>query len=791
MKFVRAILPLLLTTVLVYVLNKPMGSIPALGPLLDPIGGFWGNAESTDNNFNASLQSDKIQEDASVWFDDRMVPHITASNDYDLYFLQGYTHAYFRLWQMDLQTRAAAGRVSELQGEKAINYDREQRRKGMVYGAEQKLKAMEGDERTKIALDGYRDGVNQFIASLTMGNKPVEYKLMGFEPEEWTNIKTALLLMYMADDLTGDVHDIGLTYYLQNVLTQEQIDFFFPEKAPGSTPVIPVGTKFAEPSMTMPAMPNGKVWADIDFVKKPTDKSEEGKGSNNWAVSGSRTQSGKPILCNDPHLALNLPSLWFEVQLTAPGINVYGVSLPGAPGVVIGFNDNISWGFTNNYRDVKDYYAIQPVDENNYSFDEQTKPYSKRVEVIKVKGAADVNDTVNYTVHGPVIYDEHYKEPNGIKQHLALKWMALKESNELLSLYLLNRASNYEGYVNAIGYFHCPAQNFIYSDTKGDIALWGQGQYINKWKGQGKYIMDGSSSNTLWGDEIPVSENPHAYNPEKGYLSSANQNVSDTTYPYWYNGRFNELRAWRINEVLDTLQQVTVKDMFRLQSDDHSVLARMVLPYLLSNVEAGGKYFDILKDWDYNYSPDSEVPTVFQVWWHFLYRDIWKNTFKISPDGLLPLPERTVQIMLTENSRIPDLKQIITTSFSKAKDSLDKLAASSLQWYRVKNTSVNHLAKLAPFSYTDLHTGGWGNTVNAMKGNHGPSWRMVVEMTDVPQGYGIYPGGQSGNPGSKYYFSFLDKWAGGKYNELTFIPKATKPDDNVVKYTWSISKKNR
>jgi len=790
MRYLKAILPLMLTVIIVYVLNKPIGSSPAIGKLLDPIGGFWASAEPADKDFSATISIKGVQDEIDIWFDDRMVPHINAKNDHDLYFAQGYIHAYFRLWQMDLQTRAAGGRISELLGDKALNYDREQRRKGMVYGAEKSLKAMEADPRTKTALDAYRDGVNEYISSLSSKDYPIEYKLMGFAPQPWENINTALLLMYMADDLTGDVHDIGLTYYLQNVLTPEELDFYFPEKINGSTPVIPAGTKFDSASLKQPPVPEGDIWAKVDFKKEPKGNSESGKGSNNWALSGSRTKSGKPILCNDPHLSLNLPALWYQVQLSAPGINVYGVSLPGAPGVVIGFNDSISWGFTNNYRDVKDFYAIDKKNDDTYRFDGINMPFEKRMETISIKGKPDYIDTVSYTLHGPVLYDESFKEPNGIQQPLALKWMALSESNELLSLYLLNRAKSYNDYVTAIGYFLCPAQNFIYSDVKGNIALWGQGQFVNKWPGQGKIIMIGYKSTTQWGELIPVAENPHVLNPQQGFVSSANQNVTDSTYPYWYNGRFNEFRAWRINEMLDTVQHVTVEDMFSMQSDEHSVLARNITQLMLDAVVLCGvndEYVTELLNWDYNYHADSKAATIFHVWWTMMYNKIWSEKFKVAPGGLWPLPERTMQILLNEPGRIKGVDKIIVGSYATAKDSLEKLkAADGLEWYKMKNTSVNHLAKLKPFSYAEIKTGGWGNTINAMKGNHGPSWRMVVEMNDVPEGYGVYPGGQSGNPGSKYYATFIDKWSKGEYDRLTFVSEGQQPAQDNVKYTWTI-----
>lgn len=792
MRVLGAILPLVLTVVLVYLLSIPIGSNPAIGKLLDPAGGFWANARCVDKGYDLELNSTLIKDEVSVWFDERLVPHIEANSDFDLYYAQGYVHAYFRLWQMDLQTRAAAGRISEILGPKAIEYDRGQRRKGMVYGAEQSLAAMEANPLSKTALDGYTAGVNSFISSLSARNYPLEYKLMGFAPEEWDNMRSALLLMYMADDLSGDVHDIGLTYYLQNVLTKEEMDFFFPEKVSGSTPVMPAGTVFDPVSLSRPDVPEGELFPKINFIQQPEDKQENGKGSNNWAVSGARTASGKPILCNDPHLSLNLPALWYEVQLTAPGINVYGVSLPGAPGVVIGFNDSIAWGFTNNYRDVKDFYTIDVIDKNTYRYNSTATQFNKRAEVIKVKGGKDVIDTVRYTVHGPLIYDEDFKEPNGIEQPLALRWMALEKSNELLSVSLLNRAKNYSEFVTAINYFLCPAQNFIYADTKGNIALWGQGQYVNKWKEQGKYIMSGKDSTTMWGDLVPVSENPHVVNPEQGFLSSANQNVSDTTYGYWYNGKFTELRAWRINDMLDTIDQVRVEDMFRMQNDEYSVLAAKVTPFLLGvldtyNVHDG--YTVLLENWNYRYSADSKAASIFHLWWAKLYATLWANTYDVSPDGLMPLHERVAQILLEDKGRFKNTDKVIVASYKVATDTLKHLEENGgIEWYKLKNTSINHLAKLKPFSYAGIHNGGWGNTVNAMKGNHGPSWRMVVQMNDKPVGYGIYPGGQSGDASSKYYGTFIDKWSAGEYNKLSFISKGEQADEQMVKYKWTIQK---
>lgn len=792
MRKLLAIALLICTTILVYVLDKPIAGIPALGRLLDPVSGCWANAEPVNKDFTGAHNFPALKDEVNVSFDEYMIPHISAKNDYDLYYMQGYIHAYFRLWQMDLQTRAAAGRVSEVLGEKALNFDRTQRRKGMVYGAEQSLKAMEADPRSKQMLDAYTAGINAFIDSRIFRTYPLEYKLTGQKPESWTNLKSALLLKYMADDLTGYTEDIALTV-LRDMLSQEEFSSLYPERLNGANTVIPHDTIPQIPSLKAPVAPADSIaWAHLNATD--FEKTEEGKGSNNWALSGSRTRSGVPILCNDPHLGLNLPSLWFVAQLTAPGINVYGATLPGSPGVVIGFNDNISWGFTNNYRDVKDFYAVKESSKHSYWFGGKETNYEDRIEVIKIKGKPDYIDTVHYTVHGPVMYDERFHGPGGLKKPLAMCWMAHKPGNEVLALYLLNRANSYDDYTKAIWKFLCPAQNMLYADKAGNIALWGQGQFINKWKGQGRYVMNGADSSTLWNEKIPVAENPHAYNPAQGYLASANQTITDTTYPYWYNGYFYEFRSWRINSVLRKTRNATVQDMFALQNDVYSVLAANVLPLMLEHLNASTitdkerGYLDMLGGWDYRLTAESKAATVFQVWWNNFYNGIWSSRFGKVPDVLYPSPERTMQLLQQGSPYLGNIEDAVANSLHNSIDSLEKLKrAHRLEWYHAKNTTIKHLARLAPFSFSDLKIGGWGNVVNAAKGDHGPSWRMVVQMTKDIEAYGVYPGGQSGNPGSKYYVTFLDKWVKGEYYKLDFY---TADKKQTPKYTWTIHAKS-
>ncbi len=800
MRLLRTLLLLFFTAGLIFLLDQPLSGLPALGRLLDPVNGWAAQAEPMGQFTSQDINLEALELPATVFFEERMVPHIVAQSEHDLYFLQGYIHAYFRLWQMDFQTRAAAGRVGEVVGERmakdprtgkirnaVLEFDRGQRRKGMVFGAENSLEAMEADARTKLMLDAYRDGINSFITSLKFKDLPLEYKLMGFAPEPWTNLKTALLLKYMADDLTGYTEDFALTA-LRDALGTEQFNFLFPERRLQSKPVIPEGTAFAPASLSRPSSPpDDSVW--VHFSSKAVarlDDYETAVGSNNWVLGGVHTRTGAPILCNDPHLGLNLPSLWFEMQLQSPEMNVYGVSLPGAPGIIIGFNDSLSWGFTNNYRDVKDFYEIERLNAGQYIFDGQSKNFDKRVETIGIKGKPDFTDTVYYSLHGPIMYDPSFPDPLGTGRLFAVQWMAHRASNELAAVYLLNRARDYLAFTEAIAHFECPAQNMIYADRAGNIAIWGQGVFINKWKDQGRYVMKGNTSATLWGEKIPVAENPHVLNPAQGFLFSANQITTDTSYPYWYNGYFHDFRSDRIYELLTATAPATVEDNMNMQQDVVSELARAGMPVLETLLRP-----DTIAraEWQGALNADSRDATRFQVFWELFYDKLWKKDFS---GTLYPSPERTLDILLNDTSVAyhSAIVQAVEQVRQNWQDSLSRLAGAD-SWYEAKNTRLTHLARIDAFGYQHLKIGGWGVTINAAKPTHGPSWRMVVSLDkDSIRAFGVYPGGQSGNPGSPFYGSSVSRWAEGKYYRLLFLPRNAKGAQSQT-HVWTLHPKGK
>jgi len=423
MKILRFILSLALTLAITIALNTRVAMIPPLGKFLDPVNGFWQNAETRDVRMPERLEFTELQQPVKVLYDDNLVPHIFALNNHDLYFAQGYVTASHRLWQMELQTHAAAGRVSEILGPSTLNFDRTQRRRGMVLGAKNSLVALERSPEVNAAVQHYADGVNAFINSLGYRDLPFEYKLLDNGPEVWTPLKTGLLLIYMSNTLNTGEKDIQNTNF-RSLYGKEMLDLLYPDMENPEDPIVENydqwGFHAPAPSVESSAI-EGLVNMD------PGEGSDPNNGSNNWVVSGSKTASGHPILSNDPHLGLNLPSIWFQVQLNAPKINTYGASLPGSPSVILGFNDSIAWGATNGQRDVVDWYAVKFQDESmdKYLLDGEWIVTEKEIEEFKIRGEDSFYDTIVYTRWGPVFYDDNFRSsPKRNLEGYAYRWIA-------------------------------------------------------------------------------------------------------------------------------------------------------------------------------------------------------------------------------------------------------------------------------------------------------------------------------------------------------------------------------
>ena len=808
----------LVTTGLVVTLNTQLKlgatKSPKLGYFLSPQHGFWKNAENINTNFDATILANDLKGDVDVTIDDRLVPHIYADNDLDAYYVQGYLHAKFRLWQMDFQTRVASGRLSEIAGADKLSIDRFFRRLGMVYGAEQTESYInENNPVMKATVDSYTAGVNAYINQLKPEDLPFEYKLMNYAPELWTPKKTYLFLMFMSYDLTGRsaTTDLQLTN-TRDYLGYDLFQKLYPNQQDSLDPIIPRGTEFAETSIK-PIKPGS---ADTAYLKMPAPKKlfryeespeapNKNNGSNNWAVSGSKTKSGRPILCSDPHLGLNLPSLWFEVQITTPTHSTYGASFPGSPAVIIGFNDSLAWGVTNAGRDVLDYYEVKFKDstQNEYWYNGTWKNVTKRTEVIKVKDSADVIENISMSHWGPVMFDAFYQNQQSNGKNLAVKWTAHNTSTGVETFYKLNRAKNVSDYLQAISLWKCPGQNFVMATKTGTIAIKQQGDFVARWERQGDFIMPGEDSTYDWQGIIPGNENPMIMNPSRGFVSSANQKSTDASYPYYLGtaASFPLYRGISVNQHLTPMTQITPEDMMALQTNNDNVFAAQARPALNRLIQMdllspqAKRMVTILNAWDFKNDENSKGITVFKLIWDSVESAVWSDELAGSkipltkPESFVLLEQicRDTNFTVADDIRTKDkvetLKDQVTVGIERATQQLLILEKENkLTWGSFKATRVVHLTKIPALSRLNLPIGGGVNIINATTENHGPSWRMVVHMTDEIEAYGLYPGGQSGNPGSPFYDNFVDYWAAGKYYRLLFLSKEKLKESERAKW---------
>ncbi len=816
MKIIKFLISLSITVLLIWSLNRSWvvggNRIPPLGKFLDPFHGFWQNIEAKNHKLPEKLDIPGLKKPVTIVFDSIMIPHVFAQNDEDLYLAQGYVTALHRLWQMEFQTHAAAGRISELIGagkdNAVLNYDRGQRRLGMVFAAENAFKRMDGDPVAKMVAFKYAEGINTYIQSLSYKDLPLEYKLMDYAPEEWTPLKSALLLRSMAQTLNIGDKDMQMTNALA-LFGKEMVDLLYPDVEPVGDPIVDRTDRWdfepVKTEDTQPALPAELIAISGLTTPDPTI------GSNNWAVSGSRTKTGAPILCNDPHLNITLPSIWYAIQLHSPSVNVMGVSLPGAPGVIIGFNDSIAWGVTNAQRDLVDWYKIKFENSGKakYELDGDWKETKSVVEKFAVRDQPAYYDTVVYTHWGPIPYDENYRPENN-RKHYAFRWIAHDESEELLTFYKLNRAKNHGDYMKALDHYSSPAQNFVFASITGDIAMRIQGKFPVRSKSEGKFVLDGSQSVSGPQAYIPFEHNVMDKNPERGFVSSANQYPADATYPYYINAvSYEAYRNRRINNILRESSAVTVSDMMKLQNDNYGIKAEESIPFLLDRLDVTAlnnteQYaFQTLKSWDYFYHADAEGAAYFEAWWTNLFPMIWDEMRNDEVSLSYPTTWNTINLMKTKpeldfydikgTPEKETLTDLIRQSFSKGVAEVvqwktDKGVTDKISWADYKDTYLEHLTRTEALGLYVQH-GGYANTVNAASRKNGPSWRMIVSMEqDGPKAYATYPGGQSGNPGSVHYSSMLDHWASGKYFSLLFLQK---PEDagNKTNFTTTLNPK--
>lgn len=808
MKTFRFILSFAITIALGVTLNSKIDSVPPLGKFFSPFHGFWQNAENEAINLESKISLELVSDSVNIYFDDLLIPHIFASNEKDLFFTQGYITAFHRLWQMEFQLLAADGRVSEILGEQALTFDRTQRRIGLRYGAQNSEEIFKKEEPEIYSLiEAYSDGVNSFIESLDYKDYPIEYKLLDYKPEKWTPYKCFLLISNMNNMLSRGERDLEHTNAIK-LFGRDIFEILYPERPDVIDPVIPKGTAFDFDPIEVE---KPEVIFPITFTDPIIEQPDPNNGSNSFVVSGEKTANGRVILTNEPDLSLNQPSIWYVMHMNSPGFNTMGATLPGGPGIVIGFNDSIAWGNTNAKRDLVDWYYIEFKDENRdeYRYNGNWVPTKKVIEQFKIRGGSSYNDTIIYTHHGPVVYDRNFNGSRSKVSNLAMRWTAHDASKELKAIYMGNKASNYNEWVEAFSHFSGPPQNYSFASVNGDIALWVNGKFPVKWKEQGKFLMDGSNIDHEWKEFMPQSHNLHVLNPEQNFVSSANQHPADSLYPYYqYDYSFEHYRGRRINDRLRVLNDIKVEDMMKLQHDNFNYNASEVLPLMLDSLDTASftknesDYYSQLKEWDYFNNPDLKAPSIYQTWWKLLnnklwdeidssdvklYRPNWYNTYSILKNN------PSFQMIDNQSTELKETSgDLYRITFKETIEELNEYLeteGNSLEWYQFKNTTIKHILRLAPFSKGNVKIGGYSSIVNAASSTHGPSWRMIVELGDGEvNAWGVYPGSQSGNPGNPKYGHMIEDWASGKYNKLVFESNLDASHEQI-KYTVTLKSK--
>lgn len=778
MQLIKVIIAHLLLAVTLWGLWQPLGNIPAPVSLLDPKHGILGSALPPDipNNIEGLAGPLKVSVDSFG------VPIIYANSEADAYFMQGYLTARDRLWQMDFMARIAAGRLSEILGPDQLETDRYLRRIGMVTAAQAAASVMMANDTTRSMLLAYCSGVNQWIKSLPTGKLPIEFKMLGYRPEPWSPFRAALILKLMCLDLTGYSEDIERTAILRKI-GPERYAQIFPMYPDPQAPIIPGGSQNIQAPLPLP--PDTSFLADALIAPFDLPGASPFNGSNNWAVDGTRSTTGFPVLCNDPHLRLSLPPIWYEAAISCGEMLVHGVSIPGTPGIIIGFNKNVAWGLTNASRDVWDWYAVNlDPKAGTILLDGKQQPVTYRLDTILVKGGNTVIDTVWETPFGPVVYDPSFRKEDK-PVWLALHWQAHTASNEPMFFYQMNHARNRQDCINALPWFETPAQNVIFADTAG-IGICQAGTHLVRPQWHGVFILDGTRSSTLLSHRIPAGHNPQTHQSTTGFLFSANQHPTDSVYPYPVYGIFDHCRGRRIQQCLRTSACFLPEQVRDIQSDVVSLKAleasRLLFRHLLSESYPA----EIINAWKAWYADSCPylarhtMPTLCEFFCDSLMKLVWDDW---QVPGKIIRPDETVTFrMLTEHAdawyvdrpgtaRLELVSELIVSAFEGALQHWNAMPETERFWGEYMQVRLQHYTRLPVWGHTWKGKSGSPDCINALGSTHRPSVRFSVVLGPHPWAWIHLPGGQSGYPASPQYIDQLDLWKSFRYRKVELEPK--------------------
>jgi penicillin G amidase len=836
---VRVLPAAVVSLVVLGVLAAGVGPVPALGQVLDPGRGVWTSAATGGTAHSEDLAIPGLQHPVSVFFTAQGVPSIRAADEHDLYLAQGYVEASYRLAQMDVDRRLGEGRLAELAGSADLSSDEFELRLGLLRTATQEWAQTGASSTTGQELTAYSAGVNDYIAhARATGAWPALFTLTGVYPRDWTPVDSLVIQEVLTQELDFTTAPLDYALLEESLGAAKTMQWFPVQPANKQTPYDPgpyqdlgltpiaadaassAGTDVTGPATGEPAPGNaaqgnaaqgnaaqgnaadaaeaaGALLADVNRL--PAGQVHQYSDSNAWAANGP-SASGGSILAGDPHLPLTLPSTWYQLALSAPGLAVSGVSLPGLPGIVIGHNEHIAWSLTDVQNQSTLFYAEQTSKSRpgEYYWRGAWRKMQQARYTINVHGGAAVHLTVDITVHGPIMTQAG--------QTLAVDWMGNVPSPDLGVMSQIMRASDFAQFRQALSAWKAPTQNFVYADDAGNIGAISAGYYPEVAHGDPWLPLPGTGADDIAG-VIPYAAVPQVYNPPGHVVATANQRPVSASYPYYIGTSADSFDpGYRASEIYSFLRArpATTASFASLQVSVVDSLAGQMVPSLLAALRAGPALTSAeqtamaqLTGWNDEMSAGSAgaaiwysfwseyLAAVFQPWWTADKVPVQKDPGNINVSigqGSLneDLQEWTLADPGNQAFTTPDgvhrtAPQVMRSAFAAAVRQLSaKLGGSpaSWTWGKLHSTQIPALTGATALGYGPRPAGGDPFTVNAANGypvsSQGPSWRMIVNWTGQGQAVAqdIYPGGQSENPASAWYSNLIDDWWNDRYQVM-------------------------
>ena len=796
---------------------------------------FYYLSRSSFPRTNGEIRLEGLNSPVEVIRDANGIPHVYASSAHDLFFAQGYVHAQDRFWQMDFWRHIGSGRLSEMFGAATIETDMFLRTLGFDVIVSTEIKQLGGD--AVASLQSYADGVNAYLAEHQSISISLEYGILGllnpdYTPEPWRIENTLTWAKMMAWDLGGNM-DIEIRQaILSQSLSPDELDDVTPAY-PGDHPVIVPDFQVAGNHSSVGARHDTPPHIDalladvlerISSVNSLLGSRFEGIGSNNWVISGERTSTGKPYLANDPHLGVQLPSIWYEIGLHCSPkgpdcpLEVTGFSFASAPGVIIGFNDRIAWGVTNLNPDVQDLFIekVNPVNPYQYEYQGQWLDMDIKTELIRVAGGEPVEITIRSTHHGPVISDTYgdlekfdpafVLEPGESETPdvyaVTLAWTALEPSSTFASVFLVNQAQNFDEFREALRLWDVPAQNFVYADVDGNFGYQMPSRVPVRADGNGRLPVPGWTGDYEWLQYIPFDELPYAYNPPEGYIVTANNAVVDPDYPHLLTTGWDfGYRAERIVEMIETAPgPIDAAYIEAMQADNKNLNAAVLLP-VLDKIPLDDARLElarsILMDWDLQQHMSSPAAALFEVFWKNLlqktFDDDLPEDFRAGGNSLwFEIVRQLVQQPDSgwwddkETLAVETRDDMFRAAFLAAVDELEQLQGNNPErwnWgdlhtvtFRVGglgesgNPLVEFLFNRGPFRTSGgpsiVNATGWDARSGHYQVRSLPSMRMIVDLSDLSRSMGMHTTGQSGHAYHPNYIDMAERWAAVEYHPM-------------------------